>query len=423
MITHSVMAEQAILVGVLYQADLLFEVTGLLQPAMFYRPAHQYIFAAMLECQKVNEPVNVVTLSEMMNDLGTLEPAGGRVYLMALATEFVDGFLPAPEPMRYWAKKIREYAAQRRLNQACEEIVMDGLGLQEAQAKMQEVADLLEPPQTSNVQMALDSAFERIEQKLSGSGVTGLSTGFRRLDSMINGLEPNRLITLGARSGNGKTAFSLNIASTMVFTHKRPVLFFSLEMKADELLERLIRLLSGSTFDRLKLQEAKDQIARSKSLLIIEDGVDFTISDIQAITQRHQSRNPDLGLVILDYIGKVKPSGDSKKYQSKAYEVEGTTWGLKTIAKTRNLPVLALCQMNRGIESRGDKTKPLLSDLKDSGAIEQDSDIVMFLTSDEDSRTSPILTIAKQRNGPMGDIPMFFQGAICKFTEAPSGTY
>ncbi len=419
--THSLQAEQAILTGILFQPALANEIN--LEPELFYRGVHQVIFKAILDCKKQNRPVSVVTLGEMIRDYQSLDQASGAIYLMDLATSFPDNFWPTAESMKFWASRVRELAGERKVQSILEDGLSESIKLPELLTQLQDASGLFEPEKKISTSEAILNAYDRIESKLISGGVTGQPTGFSKLDSHINGLEPNKLIVLAARSGNGKTAFSINIARTMVLNNKKPVLFFSLEMTAEELIERMIKLVSDTTYDQGKIRQAAETLMQHHDLLLIEDSVDLTITDIQTITQRYLAKHPDLALVIVDYIGKVKPSADSKRYQNKAYEVEGTTWGLKTIAKTHNLPVLALCQMNRGIEGRGDKTTPYLSDLKDSGAIEQDADIVMFLTSEEDNRTNPKLTIAKQRNGPLGEINFYFQGAICKFTEARHANY
>jgi replicative DNA helicase len=420
---YSLETEQAIIGGIILKPELFTELVGVLKAEHFYRTAHQLIYTAMSDCYAVQIPIGIVSLRETLNDNGSLEDAGGFAYLTDLALFAQPGYYPTPESMRHWVKVIRNNAGRREWIEVGHDLVALAEDksqtniLEQIQKRFLTAAETMEIERKPSISSLVDAALTDIEARLvSSTGSIGLSTGFHSLDQKINGLQANKLIILAARSGVGKTSFSLNVAVNVILKEKRPVLFFSLEMTSQELMERVLKLVAESTSDRQKLANAAATIKEHEHLFLIEDRPDLSVSQIKAITQKTVTKYPDLGLVIVDYIGKVRPE-DGQRFQSKTYEVEATTWGLKTIAKTLSLPVMALCQMNRGIEGRQDKAKPFLSDLKDSGAIEQDADLVLFITAEEGMESTPTLTIGKQRNGPKCEIPLFFAGHITKFTE------
>lgn len=287
--------------------------------------------------------------------------------------------------------------------------------LEKAQSQLMTIAQSFSQETSGSTDKMIDDAMALIEGKLiAPNGLTGLSTGFKALDAKTHGFQNGNLIILGARPSNGKTTLALNIAAHAVLQEKKPVLFFSLEMSGQELLEDVIKLVAGSTCNLGKLKQAVETVKAHQNLLHIKDKPDISLMDIQGITQKTQALCPDLGLVIIDHLGLVKPE-EAKRFQNRAYELEEISWGLKAMAKTLKLPVLLLCQLNRTIETRQDK-KPMLSDLRDSGAIEQNADIVMFL-SGEREEPKRLLTIAKHRNGPLGEIPLSFHGAMAQFKE------
>lgn len=418
---HNTQAEQAILCAILKWPDSISRIINLIKPDFFYHETHKAIYEACLLCYKTQVPIEPVAVVSNLDDLGLLFTAGGASYVNDLFINSPSDISFRPESLEHWAKLIADCAQRAEVIKTFYQLASmsqdktEKAFLEKAQSQLMTIAQSFSQETSGSTDKMIDDAMALIEGKLiAPNGLTGLSTGFKALDAKTHGFQNGNLIILGARPSTGKTTLALNIAAHAVLQEKKPVLFFSLEMSGQELLEDVIKLVAGSTCNLGKLKQAVETVKAHQNLLHIKDKPDISLMDIQGITQKTQALCPDLGLVIIDHLGLVKPE-EAKRFQNRAYELEEISWGLKAMAKTLKLPVLLLCQLNRAIETRQDK-KPMLSDLRDSGAIEQNADIVMFL-SGEREEPKRLLTIAKHRNGPLGEIPLSFHGAMAQFKE------
>jgi replicative DNA helicase len=424
-------AECSVLGGILLENDAVNLVLELLRAEDFYRESHRKIFRAMIELSDRSEPVDVITLSECLKNRGDLDAVGGSAYLASL-----NDFVPTAANIAYYARIVREKSILRHLISAATEVATKGYDA------------------TSNVEELLDSAekaiFDITEQRIKGSFVkvgdmmkdsikmveklferktmiTGVPTGFKDLDAKTAGLQPADLIIIAARPGMGKTAFSLNIASHAAFSGYG-VAVFSLEMAKEQLALRLLcsearvdnsRVRTGYLSDRdfPKLATAAGKL--HDALIYIDDTPAISVLELRAKARRlARDRDKKLSLIIVDYLQLMRGTGGA---QNREQEISEISRSLKALAKELNVPVLAISQLNRRVEDRNDKT-PQLSDLRESGAIEQDADVIAFIyreaaynpKSDDNTAT---ITIAKQRNGPTGDLNLTFLREFTRFED------
>jgi replicative DNA helicase len=424
-------AESSVLGGILLENDAINVVLELLRTGDFYRESHRKIFRAMIELADRSEPVDIITLSECLKNRGELEAVGGSAYLASL-----NDFVPTAANISYYARIVREKSILRHLINAATEVATKGYD------------------GTGNVEELLDSAeraiFDITEQRIKGSFVkvgdmmkdsikmverlferktmiTGVPTGFKDLDTKTAGLQPADLIIVAARPGMGKTAFSLNIASHAAFSGYG-VAVFSLEMAKEQLALRLLcsearvdnsKVRTGYLSDRdfPKLATAAGRL--HDALIFIDDTPAISVLELRAKARRiARDREKKLGLIIVDYLQLMRGTGAA---QNREQEISEISRSLKALAKELNVPVLAVSQLNRRVEDRNDKT-PQLSDLRESGAIEQDADVIAFIyreaaynpKSDDNTAT---ITIAKQRNGPTGDLTLTFLREFTRFED------
>jgi len=424
-------AESSVLGGILLENDAINVVLELLRTGDFYRESHRKIFRAMIELADRSEPVDIITLSECLKNRGELEAVGGSAYLASL-----NDFVPTAANISYYARIVREKSILRHLINAATEVATKGYD------------------GTGNVEELLDSAeraiFDITEQRIKGSFVkvgdmmkdsikmveklferktmiTGVPTGFKDFDTKTAGLQPADLIIVAARPGMGKTAFSLNIASHAAFSGYG-VAVFSLEMAKEQLALRLLcsearvdnsKVRTGYLSDRdfPKLATAAGRL--HDALIFVDDTPAISVSELRAKARRiARDREKKLGLIIVDYLQLMRGTGAA---QNREQEISEISRSLKALAKELNVPVLAVSQLNRRVEDRNDKT-PQLSDLRESGAIEQDADVIAFIyreaaynpKSDDNTAT---ITIAKQRNGPTGDLTLTFLREFTRFED------
>lgn len=439
-------AERAVLGGVLADNSVFAEVATLLQPEDFHQPGHAAIYEAFMALQKQvpPQPIDAVTVTSALKASSKLNQAGGPAYLAEL-----EGGVPTTANTLSYARLVQEKALKRRLISACAELTdlahdpgteLDEM-LDEAQRRVFAIAEQRQEGDLRPINLALDHTLELIEQACAngGSGVTGLSTGFADLDQMLTGLHPGELIILAARPGCGKTSLALNVATNAALRSKVPVAIFSLEMPEDQLAMRLLssetrvdmkRIRQGhlSAAHKEKIQHAASQLWSAP--LFIDDSGSLSSFDLRTKVRRLQTKltamDPPqrLQLVVIDYLQLMHQRGAESRQQ----EVQEISRSLKALAKELELPIIALSQLNRKVEERsGKKSKPMLSDLRESGAIEQDADVVMFihkLTEDgEDGPSAPPpgqgidveLVVAKQRNGPTGEIPLLLFSEYTRF--------
>ncbi len=428
---QNIEAEQSIISAILLDNETLFEVLDILRPEDFYRSAHQKIFVAISELFTKNEPCDLVTLTDILRNKGDLEQIGGATYLASL----VDTVPLAVNAVHY-ARIIHNKASLRRLIEKANAIVKKCF---EEQGDVDEVIDFAESavfeisehkinPAFFAISQIIDKNFETLEERQANKAmVTGVSTGFSRLDAMTSGLQPSDLIIIAARPSMGKTSLALNIARNAAIDANTAVAIFSLEMSKEQLSMRMLcsearidsnRLRSGffSREDWDKLTDAGSIL--SDSPIFIDDSASISAIEIRAKARRLKM-DKNIGLILIDYLQLMKGRSSAER---RDLEISEISRSLKGLAKELNIPIVALSQLNRKLEERGDK-RPMLSDLRESGALEQDADVVAFIYRDEvynkdsnnPNRGKAELILAKQRNGPVGTVPMAFLNTYTRF--------
>lgn len=434
---HSVEAEQSVLGSLLLDNQAWDRVCGLLQSDDFYGYEHRQVFAAVATLAQHNRPADVVTVFEHLQSVGTAEDVGGLAYLNALAQ-----CVPSAANISRYAEIVHDRSVLRRLvcvgndiagaaMRAGTRLVSDVLA--QAEAMLLQIGDA-RPGVGQGFVSATELGLRLVDrvQALHAAGaneVIGVRTGFHALDRMTAGLQQGDLIVLAARPSMGKTALALNIAEQVAVTDNLPVLIFSMEMGADQLASRMTSSIGRIDQQRLRtgqLRDGDDDWGRftdavdrfQQAPLFIDDAAALTVADLRARARRKAlelHRSP--ALIVVDYIQLMSGSGD----ENRATELAVVSRGLKALAKELGCPVIALSQLNRGVELRTDK-RPMMSDLRDSGAIEQDADVILMLYRDdyynkEKSKQPGIaeLIVAKQRNGPTDTVELAFLKGITRF--------
>ncbi|HYK74079.1 MAG TPA: replicative DNA helicase [Pseudoneobacillus sp.] len=427
---QNIEAEQAVLGAIFLEPSALTPATEILIPEDFYRAAHQKIFNAMLNLSDQGKAVDLITVTENLAASKILEDVGGVSYLSELA-----GSVPTAANIEYYANIVGEKSLLRRLIRTATEIAQDGYTredeveslLGEAEKSIMEVAQRKNASAFHNIKDVLVRTYDNIETLHQRTGdVTGIPTGFAELDRMTAGFQRNDLIIVGARPSVGKTAFALNIAQNVATRAGENVAIFSLEMGAEQLVMRMLcaegnidaqRLRTGTLTDEDwgKLTMAMGSL--SNAGIFIDDTPGVRISDIRAKCRRLKQEH-GLGMILIDYLQLILGSG--RGGENRQQEISEISRSLKGLARELQIPVIALSQLSRGLEQRQDK-RPMMSDIRESGSIEQDADIVAFLYRDDyydkESENKNIIEIiiAKQRNGPTGTVSLAFVKEYNKF--------
>ncbi len=426
---HSLEAEQSVIGAMLTDADSVATALEVLNEDDFYRPENKEIFAAMLQLFEKNVPIDVVTVCDMLSQRGTIDAVGGSEFVVNLSIG-----VSVTANLKYYIDIIRGKALLRKLIEASSVIQresFEGLNPPETVAENAEklIFDILTGKNKSGFS-EIDDVVERTlgrlqELQSKGSRITGLETGFANLDTLLSGLQKSTLNILAARPGVGKTSFALNIARFVAVQKKIPVAIFSLEMSDEEIVNRVIsshalvdsyKLKTGTLTadDWGRIMQAVPAIAEAP--LYIDDTAAITVTEIRSKCRKKKLEG-GLGLVIVDYLQLMNPKG---KVESRQQAVSEMSRALKILAKELEVPVLCLSQLSRSIESRTDKT-PVLSDLRESGAIEQDADVVMFLgkrNEDEeeiDGNNMIDLIVAKHRSGSTGKMGLMWKPQYTTF--------
>jgi len=433
---HNLHAEESLLGALLLSRDVVGQVAEAgLQIDHFYKPAHQHVYASIRGLMASGQPVDVVTVADELRRNGLLEEIGGAAFLMEL-----QNATPAISNANRYSKIVQDTAVLRRMIAVASDIAElaytepDDVtkALDEAETKMFEVAEDRVIDSTRALGDLLTVAMDRLQETYDrGDSITGTATGFNDLDEILSGLQPSTLNIVGARPAMGKTAFGLGIATHVAMTAKKPVLFFSLEMGHAELTQRILG--SAARVDSQKLRTGRlidsdwtkigKAINRLEVPLLLDDNPRVTVMEIRAKARRMKARYGGLALIVIDYLQLMSGSTSSENRQ---LEVSEISRGLKILARELEVPIIALSQLSRNLESRGDK-RPMLADLRESGSLEQDADVVMFLYRDEIyNRESPDkgaaeVIIAKHRSGPTGLVRLVFNGAYTRFDNAARG--
>ncbi|GIQ70456.1 replicative DNA helicase [Xylanibacillus composti] len=426
---QNVEAEQAVLGAILLDGEALVTAMERLQPEDFYRASHQSIYEAMLELAEEQEPVDLVTLTARLKDKQLLEEIGGITYLTELANA-----VPTAANVDYYARLIEEKSLLRRLIRAATQIASSGYAseedvtslLSDAEMRIMEIANRKKSSGFIAIRDVVMEVFERVEfLNQNKGGTTGIPSGFPDLDKMTSGFQRSDLIIVAARPSVGKTAFALNIAQNVGVRAKETVAIFSLEMSAAQLVQRMVcaesnvdagrmrtGYLEGDDWEKLTMAIG----TLSEASIYIDDSPSITVADIRAKCRRLK-KEKGLGMILIDYLQLIQGRGKGDNRQQEVSEISRT---LKQIARELEVPVIALSQLSRGVEQRQDK-RPMMSDLRESGSIEQDADIVAFLYRDDyydqESEKKNIIEIiiSKQRNGPVGTVELVFLKNYNKF--------
>lgn len=430
---QNLQAEQSVIGGLLLDNTAFDKVADRIVSDDFYRIEHRLIYEAIVKLSEEGKPADVVTVSECLTRIGRLEKAGGISYVGSLANN-----TPSVANITAYAELVRDAAVLRRLISISNEITSaaykpDGRNaadiLDHAEERIMEATDRnrrSSGPQ--HVGGLLSDAVDRIDVLYrSELAYTGVPTGFRALDEITSGLQPGDLVVVAGRPSMGKTALAMGFAEYAAINQSLPVAIFSMEMSGEQLVNRLLSSLGQIDSNRIRTGklEPDDWPRLTSAISILKDAKIF-IDSASALTPlevrsraRRLKMEHGLGLIIIDYIQLM---GSGVNEENRATEISNITRALKSLAKELNVPVVALSQLNRSVEQRGDK-KPVMSDLRESGAIEQDADVILFIYRDEvynksdenPNRGYADIIIAKQRNGPIGEVRLKFQGAYTRF--------
>lgn len=425
---HDEQAEASVLGAILIDKDALSDVIDFLRPDYFYNDSHGYIFSAILSLFEKHEPVDIVTVTSQLKKMGKYKDVGGSTFLIELTN-----VVPTSANIEVYGKIVTDNYIKRRLIETSSNIVTDAFKeerevkqlLDKAESEILSIAEARTHQDFIPVKDALAESFDRLDElHKKGSTLRGVATGFGDLDNKLAGLQDSNLIILAARPGQGKTAFVLNIAQHVSVNQKQTVGIFSLEMSKEELVDRLLvsqadvdawRLKTGrlSDNDFTRLSEAMGELADAP--LFIDDTPGINIFEMRTKARRLLV-NHNMKLLIVDYLQLVDPG---RRFDNRVQEVSIISQSLKNLARELKIPVLAVSQLSRAVESRGTRI-PQLADLRESGAIEQDSDVVMFIYRQDqevEKWDNPVvkLLIAKHRNGPTGEIDLIFKGDRIRF--------
>ena len=431
-------AEESVLGAMLLSPVAVGTVSEILDASDFYRESHAKMYRAALALWSKGEPVDAITLANELEERAELEAAGGQGRVAELAA-----LVPAASNVEHYARIVKEMSTLRGLIRAGQEIVRLGQE-RDAGGVGGEVADLVDRAEQivfelgqqrstsdfAHIQVLLKESFERITQLYeAGVEITGVPAGFRELDLLTSGFQPGNLVILAARPSMGKSALGLCIAANLGVRHQIPVALFTLEMSKSEVTQRMMcseakvesqRLRTGrlAPDDWPRLTAACDRLM--KAPIYVDDTGSTTIMELRSKARRLKSREPSLGLIIVDYLQLM---ASDRNVESRVQEVSQISRALKVLARELEVPILAMSQLSRAVEQRHDK-RPILSDLRDSGSIEQDSDLVFFVYRDEyylgeesDQQGIAEVILAKHRNGPTGTIKLSWLRRYAKFAD------
>lgn len=430
---HDIDAERSVLGAMILSKNVCYEIIGTLMADDFYLDRHRMIYEAMEEIHKKNMPIDITTLTAYLKDHGLLDKAGGVEYLLELSES-----VPTTAHSQYYCRIIEDKSMLRRIIQKSTEIIekasgeIDDVGdfVSEAEKEILAVTHDRNAGEFKNIKQVVQNVTDHLMVLSSQGGqISGLKTNYYALDKITSGLQKGDLIILAARPSVGKTAFALNIASNVAYKSKEPVAVFSLEMPAEQLVSRTISSMGGIDTSQLRTGEivktnlnryhaAADRVSQCN--LYIDDGAGIKINDIVAKCRRLKQEH-GLCLIVIDYLQLITGNGRS---DSRQQEVADISRQLKALARELEVPLIALSQLSRSIEKREDK-RPMMSDLRESGAIEQDADIIAFLHREDYQKTEegevqnagPVkIIISKHRNGALGEVELLFEKNFSRFS-------
>ena len=432
-------AERSVLGAMLIDKEAIAAVTEILNMDDFYREAHRIIFAAMMELYNKNEAVDLITITDVLKRDNKLEDIGGIAYITSLANA-----VPTAANVKYHAKIVEEKSVLRQIVRVSTEIAGMGyeagedvgLLIDKAESKILEISNRKKRADFTAISDVLMNSVQDIERLLNNKGgLTGIPTGFTDLDKLTSGLHPSDFIILAARPSMGKTAFALNVVQNVALrAHKkiggepRTVAFFSLEMSKEQLVNRMLCAEAQIDSQKLRIGELGDTDwdslwnacdVMSKAKIYIDDTPGITAMEMRSRARRLKAEH-DLSLIVVDYLQLMQGSGKKNTSGDRQQEVSEISRSLKALARELDVPVIALSQLSRSVEARQVK-RPMLSDLRESGSLEQDADLVAFLYREDyynketENQNMTELIIAKHRNGPVATVNLFFQKEFTKF--------
>jgi replicative DNA helicase len=430
---NNIEAEIALLGALLIDPEAIYKIVDLIKPEDFYKPAHQIIYSTILYLFEKREPIDIITTTNRLKEIGEIENIGGPAYLFELINK-----TPSVTNVINYAKIIKDKKARRDLiqltyefqnlaydeNKDCEELI------DEVESKIFKVAEKVYPKEFSHISQFLEEAYKRIEElHTQDKKIRGISTGFPLLDEYLGGFQKSDLIILASRPSLGKTSLALTFARNIAISENKPVAIFSLEMSKDQIIDRLLaseagvslwRLRTGKLFYEGELNELaliSDALDRlNQAPIFIDDTPNLNTIQIRTMSRKLKHQVGDLGLIIIDYLQLLKAN---RFYDSRVQEITEISRSLKELARELNVPILALSQLSRAPEQRITQV-PKLSDLRDSGSIEQDADVVLFIHRPKESgqilpSNQSDIIIAKQRNGPLGVVTLYFDPESTSF--------
>lgn len=438
---QNIEAEEFVLGAIILDNEALSKIIEIINVDDFYKDSHKHIFKAMTELFNKNEPIDIVTLVDYLRKTGEIEQIGGIGYLSSLANS-----IPTSANIKYHAKIIREKSLLRTLIRAGTDVITrvyeDSMDVDEmvdyAEKIIFDIANKKIKEPFSTIRDVMKGTIKTIDQLYERKEViSGASSGFNDLDELTSGFQQGDLIVIGGRPGMGKTAFALNIAQNVAVKHREPVAIFSLEMSKEQLGMRL--LCSESMIDASKIRKnmlSKEEYPRlsnaagrlAEASMFIDDSSAITALEIRAKSRRLKLEHGGLSLIIVDYLQLMRGRGN---FDRREQEISEISRSLKALAKELKVPIIALSQLNRAVEGRGSNKRPILADLRESGAIEQDADVIIFIYRDEIyNRNNPLnkgkaeIIVEKQRNGPSGVIVnLTFIAGCTKFVNFTVNNY
>ena len=442
---HSVEAEQSVLGGLMLESSALDKIADLITQDDFYRFEHRLIYRQIVRMSELAKPVDVITVAEALEISGELDKVGGLAYLGSLAQN-----VPSAANIRRYGEIVRERSIMRQLVEVGTDIADSAYNptgrdaaqlLDEAEGKVFQIAEAGARGKQGFMSMPplLTQVVERIETlygRDNTSDVTGTPTGYTDLDSMTSGLQPGDMIVVAGRPSMGKTAFSINIAENIALDSKLPVAIFSMEMGAAQLAMRMLGSVGKLNQHDLRSGKLQDDdwgrlthaLGRlNDAPIFIDESAALSSLELRARARRLHRQHGSLGLIVVDYL-QLMSSNAGKASENRATEISEISRALKGLAKELQVPVMALSQLNRSLEQRPNK-RPVMSDLRESGAIEQDADLILFIyrdevyNSDSPDKGKAEIIIGKQRNGPIGKVELAFRGEYTRFDNLASSGY
>lgn len=422
---HNTEAEASLLGAILIDADALVKIADAIGSSDFYDPRHSRIYEAISQLYERRSPIDVLTLADQLKTNGALDLVGGASYLTELTN-----FVPTAAHVEQYAEIVAQKALRRKLIHASQQIVNLGYDeskllrelVEEAESELFQVSQKHIKQSVISIETILAESFDRLDDLHKDKNkIRGVPTGFRDMDSVLAGLQRSDLFILAARPSMGKTAFALNLAHNVATLAKQPVLVFSLEMSKEQLVDRLLSMESGVDAWALRTGNLTDSDferighamgALSEAPIFIDDTPGITISDLRTKARREAHKN-QLGLIIVDYLQLMSGGSRFGGSDNRVQEISEISRGLKAIARELNVPLIALSQLSRSVENRNPQI-PQLADLRESGSIEQDADVVAFIYREEyynpetERKGVTDILIKKHRNGPTGSVELFF---------------